>query len=161
MSTASVIMTNQQSYINDVHYLGRVKSASAEVKRKTKSVGGLGGVGSIEVPTGKFDPITASVAFEALAPADLRRLNENGGFVKLRLTGSVRVLDSSTGLRSDGTMTTRIHGYVTNPPVPSYTDDAQDYTANISVQFIEVTDLSGKIFMVDIAKGITYPELSA
>ncbi|MGR5240217.1 phage major tail tube protein [Photobacterium damselae] len=158
MSTASVIMTNQAAYINEAHYVGRVKSASSEIKRTTVKVGGLGGVGSIDVPNGKFEPITASVVFEQLAPADIRRLNENGGFVKLRLTGLVKVLDSHTGLRVNGSMTTRIHGFVTNPPTPNYTDESQDYTANISVAFIEVSDNGGQVFMVDFAKGICYPD---
>lgn len=158
MSTASVIMTNQAAYINDVHYVGRVKSASSEIKRTTIKVGGLGGVGGIEVPTGKFEPITASVVFEQLAPVDIRRLNENGGFVKLRLTGLVKVLDTHTGLRVNGSMTTRVHGFITNPPTPNYTDEPQDYTADISVSFIEVSDNDGRVFMIDIAKGICYPD---
>ncbi|EMD1175056.1 phage major tail tube protein [Vibrio harveyi] len=161
MSNASVIITNQAIYINESQYIGRAKGMSVEVTRKTKSVGGLGGVGGIDVPTGKFEPIKASIPFESLAPADLRRLNENGGYVKLRCTGMVRVLDTHTGLRKDGSMTVRIHGYLLNPPVPAFSDDAQDYTGNVSVQFLEVSDSSGQVFMIDFAKGLSYPELGA
>ncbi|WP_367971603.1 phage major tail tube protein [Vibrio scophthalmi] len=154
-------MTNQAAYINESQYIGRVKSMSAEIKRKTKLVGGLGGVGGVEVPTGKYEPITASVPFASLSAKDIRSLNENGGYVKLRFTGVVRVLDTHTGIRKEGSLTTRIHGYVTNPPSPSYDDEQQDYTANISVQFIEITDGGGQIFMVDFAKGISFPQVGA
>ncbi len=158
MSEASVILTNQSVYLNEKQYVGRIKSASAEITRKTITLGGLGGVGGVEVPTGKLEPIKASVPFENLAPNDIRALNKDGGFVKLRCTGVVRVLDTHTGLRQTGSMTTRIHGYVLNPPSPNYSDEPQDYTANISVQFIEVSDNSGQIFMVDFAKGLIYPD---
>ena len=155
---ASVILTNQSVYINDTQYIGKVKSVSTDAKRKTVTLGGLGGIGGIEVPTGKFEPIKTSVPFENLSPADIRRLNENGGFVKLRLSGLVRVLDTHSGLRKKGTMTTRIHGFVLNPPTPTYSDEPQDYTANISVLFLEVSDASGQIFMIDFAKGLVYPD---
>ncbi|ANS86928.1 hypothetical protein VSVS12_03219 [Vibrio scophthalmi] len=158
---ASVIMTNQSVYINESQYIGRVKSMSAEVTRKTKTLGGLGGVGGIDVPTGKFEPIKASVPFGSLAPKDIRTLNENGGYVKLRFTGVVRMLDTHSGIRKNGSMTTRLHGYVLNPPVPNYDDEQQDYTANISVQFLEVSDSSGQIFMIDFAKGLSFPQLGA
>ena len=158
MSESSVIMTNMSAYVNDVHYVGRIKSASTEITRKTITLGGLGGIGGIDVPTGKFEPIKATVPFEQLAPADIRRLNENGGFVKLRLTGLVKVLDTHTGLRKNGSMTTRIHGFVKNPPTPNYSDEQQDYSADISVMFIEISDSAGVVFMVDIAKGISYPD---
>lgn len=151
----SVIMTQQQVYINETQYIGRVKSAKSEIKRKTQRIGGLGGVGQIEVPTGKFEPITASVTFEALAGADIRRLNSQGGFVSLRMTGKLQVLDSLLGLRRNGSMTTRIRGYVLNPPTPGYSDDASDYTANISVQFISVDDDNGPILMIDFAQGLS------
>lgn len=156
--TASVIMTNQSAYINETQYVGRIKSASTEITRKTVTVGGLGGVGGVDVPTGKFDPIKGTVVFEQLGPSDLRRLNENGGFVKLRCSGLVKVLDTHTGLRKNGSMTTRIHGFLINPPAPNYSDEQQDYTANISVVFIEVSDNSGQVFMVDLAKGLCYPD---
>lgn len=158
MSEASVILTNQSVYINDTQYIGRIKSAKVEVTRKTITLGGLGGVGGVDVPTGKLEPIKATIPFEQLSPADIKRLNANGGFVKLRLSGVVRVLDTHTGLRANGSLTTRIHGYVLNPPVPGYSDEAEDYSANISVMFLEVTDSSGQIFMVDFAKGLIHPD---
>ena len=153
----SVIMTNLSAYLNEAHYVGRIKGMSVEVTRKTMTVGGLGGVGGVDVPTGKFEPIKASVPFGSLAPGDIRRLNANGGFVKLRCSGQIRVLDSHAGIRKTGSMTTRIHGYLLNPPVPNYSDEQQDYTANISVQFLEVSDGSGQVFMIDFAKGLSYP----
>ncbi|MBE8578715.1 phage major tail tube protein [Vibrio sp. OPT18] len=158
---ASVIMTNQAAYINESQYIGRVKGMSVEIKRKTKLLGGLGGVGGVEVPTGKFDPITASIPFGSLSAKDIRTLNENGGYVKLRFTGVVRMLDTHTGIRKNGSLTTRVHGYVLNPPSPTYDDEQQDYTASVSVQFIEISDSSGQIFMIDFAKGLSFPQVGA
>ncbi|MGR6858891.1 phage major tail tube protein [Aliivibrio salmonicida] len=158
MAETSVIMRNPMCFINETHYVGRVKSVGCEMTKKMTTVGGLGGVGSVEVPTGKYEATTATVEFASIANGDVVQLNKNDGFVKLRMTAQVRMLDASTGTRIIDQAVTRIHGFVKNPPVPGYNDDGSPYTAQIAVLFIEILNTSGRIFMVDFVNGVTYPD---
>ncbi|PKF50921.1 phage major tail tube protein [Enterovibrio nigricans] len=158
MAETSVIMRNPMVFINETHYVGRVKSVACEMTKKMMSVGGMGGVGNMEIPTGKYEPATASVEFSSIANGDVVQLNKNDGFVKLRMTAQIRMLDASSGTRIIDQAVTRIHGYVKNPPVPGYSDDGSPYTAQIAVSFIEILNTSGRIFMVDFVNGVMYPD---
>jgi hypothetical protein len=153
----SVVWRDQAVFLNNTMYIGRISQGSCEIRRKTVNVGGLGGVGSADVPTGKFEPIKASLTFNSLSVGDIRQMTANDGYVELRMTGTVRVLDTNTGTRTVGGAATRVKGWVLNPPTPIYSDDPQPYTIEISVLFIEVTDQQGTALLIDIPNGIVEP----
>ncbi|CDT72017.1 phage major tail tube protein [Vibrio coralliirubri] len=157
MAEKSVVWRDQMAFINETQYVGRVKSASSDLQRKMTTVGGLGGLGDVEVPTGKYEAPTATVEFQSVALGDVAQLTNNDGWIKLRLTGQVRMLDSETGTKTIDAGITRIHGFVKNPPVPGYNDEGSPYTANIAVHFIEISNTSGRVFMLDMQTGAKYP----
>lgn len=153
----SVVWRDQSVFLNNTMYIGRVSQASCDIRRKTTNVGGLGGVGNVEVPTGKVEPIKAQLNFNSLSVGDIRQLTRNDGYVDLRMTGTVRVLDTDTGTRTVGGAVTRLKGWVLNPPTPIYSDDPQPYNIEISVLFIEVADQQGTALLIDIPNGIIEP----
>lgn len=157
MAEKSVVWRDQMVFLNETQYVGRVKSAECDIQRKMVTVGGLGGIGDLEVPNGKYEAPTATVEFQSLALADVSQLTNNDGWIKLRMTGQVRVLDSDTGTRIVDAAITRIHGYVKNPPVPGFNDEGSPYTANIAVHFIEISNSTGRVFMLDMQSGAKYP----
>ncbi|MNQ32641.1 hypothetical protein D3C85_460520 [compost metagenome] len=157
----SVIWRDQMAFINNTMYIGRVSQASCEIRRKTTTLGGLGGIGSVDVPTGKFEPIKARINFTSLSVADIRQLTANDGYIELRMTGTVRVLDTNTGTRTVGGAVSRIKGWVLNPPTPTFAEEPQPYDAEISVLFVEVSDQQGVALLIDIPNGIVEPSGSS
>lgn len=153
----SIVWRDQAAYLNDTMYVGRINQGSCEITRKTVSLGGIGGVGNVDVPTGKLEPIKASVVFNSLSVGDVRTMSKNDGYIELRLTGTARVLDTSTGTRVVSNATTRIKGWALNLPNPAYGDDPQPYNVSISVLFIEVSDSQGTALLIDMANGIMEP----
>lgn len=158
MAERSVIWRDQMAFINETQYISRVRSAEMELNRKMITVGGLGGIGDMEMPNGKYEAATMSVAFQSVSLTDVAMFSKNEGWVKLRLTGQLRMADSNTGTRVVDNAITRVHGYVKNPPVPGYQEDGSPYTAQISVMFLEIMDQTGRVFMVDYINGIVYPD---
>jgi hypothetical protein len=162
MSTEkSVVWRDLAVFLNNTMYIGRVGQASCDIRRKTVTVGGLGGVGSVDVPTGKVEPIKSQLTFNSLSVADIRQLTSNDGYVELRMTGTVRILDTDTGTRTVGGAVTRLKGWVLNPPTPTYSDEPQPYQIEISVLFIEVSDQQGTALLIDIPNGIMEPSGSS
>lgn len=157
IAQASVIWRNQTVFINENMYAGRVLSAEVTMSRATIELGGLGNVGKIQVPNGKYEASTANINFQSIALSDVAQLVGNDGFISLRLTGEVRVLDSSTGTRLVDAAYTRIKGWCLNPPVPGLNDDGSPYTANISVTYLEIVGSSGTVFKVDFINNIIEP----
>lgn len=153
----SVVWRDLSAFLNNTMYIGRISQGSCEIRRKTVNVGGLGGVGNVDVPNGKFEPIKAQLNFSSLSVADIRQLTRNDGYVELRMTGTCRVLDTDTGTRTVGGAVTRIKGWVLNPPTPIYSDEPQPHNIEISVLFIEVADQQGTALLIDIPNGIVEP----
>lgn len=158
MAETSVIMRNPMVFINETHYVGRVKSVACEMTKKMMSVGGMGGVA-----IWRSQRANTSLRRHRLSSLRLPMVMwfssiKNDGFVKLRMTAQIRMLDASSGTRIIDQAVTRIHGYVKNPPVPGYSDDGSPYTAQIAVSFIEILNTSGRIFMVDFVNGVMYPD---
>lgn len=153
----SVVWRDLAAFLNNTMYIGRISQGSCDIRRKTVNVGGLGGVGNVDVPNGKFEPIKAQLNFSSLSVADIRQLTRNDGYVELRMTGTCRVLDTDTGTRTVGGAVTRIKGWVLNPPTPTYSDEPQPYNIEISVLFIEVADQQGTALLIDIPNGIVEP----
>ncbi len=152
-----VMWRDQSVFINESQYIGRVASAEATLTRQTTTVGGLGGVGQMQVPNGKFEASTATVNFQSVAPSDLLAMVGNDGWVELRMSGNVRILDASSGTRKLDSVQTRIKGWCLNPPVPGMNDQGAPYSANISVAVLEISNNAGTIFKVDFINGIVEP----
>jgi len=157
VSQTSVVWRNKTVFIKETQYAGRVSSAEVALTRATVSVGGLGGVGAMQVPNGKYEAATANLTFQSLALSDVSLLTGDDGWVELRLSGEVRMLDSSTGTRVVDAAYTRIKGWCLNPPVPGMNDDGSPYTANISMAFIEIIGSSGTVLKIDWINGIVEP----
>lgn len=153
----SAVWRNQMVFINEDQYIGRITEASAELTRQTIEVGGLGGVGKMNVPNGKYEASKASLTFQSLTLSDVAQMAGNDGWVELRLTGQVRMLDSSTGTRIVDAAYTRIKGWCLNPPVPGLNDDGAPYTADISLAFIEILGSTGTVLKIDWINGIVEP----
>lgn len=157
MAEKNIVWTNVAAFLNGTHYVGRISESTCECRRKTSTASSLGGLGDVAIPTGKYDAATGRLTFSNLAPADIRQLNINNGFITVRLTGRCRVTDSTLGTKTVDEAVTRISGWVLNPPVPGMSNDAP-YTAELSVLFIEVTSSQGRIFMLDFDNGIQWPD---
>ncbi|MFV0262039.1 MAG: phage major tail tube protein [Kluyvera sp.] len=157
MAEKNIIWRNQAVALNNTIYVGRISKGGMTIERKTTTLSSLGGVGDVAVPNGKFNASTATLEFNSLSTADARQLCQNDGYVKLRLTGQARVVDSASGTRVVNNAVTQIYGWVTNPPVNLFNND-EPYTANISVLFVSVSDQQGRVFEVDFENGTSYPE---
>ncbi len=157
VAQTSVVWRNQTVFLKETMYAGRITSAEVSLTRSTIEVGGLGGVGKMQVPTGKFEASQASVSFQSLALSDVSLLVGDDGWIELRLAGDVRTLDSSTGTRVIDAAYSRIKGWCLNPPVPGLNDDGSPYTANISMAYLEIIGSSGTVFKVDWINNIVEP----
>ncbi len=158
VAQTSVVWRNKMVFIKETMYAGRVSNAEVSLTRSTIEVGGVGAVGKMQVPTGKFEASQANVTFETLALSDVSLLVGDDGWMELRMTGEVRVLDSSTGTRIVDAAQTRIKGWCLNPPVPGLSDENANYTANISMAFLEIIGSSGTVLKVDWINNIVEPK---
>ena len=160
MSEKHVTKRNQQCWIEngeEKEYVGRVKGVTADPTLKFETFTSLASIGDLEIPTGDYETLITNVEFDNTSIADLELLTRNGGYVALRCACDVRIPDVFTGTRRNGSITTRVWGYVKNPPTSFHTKEKTPYTAQITTYRIEVSDGSGRIFEIDFVNNIRYP----
>ncbi|EJL3960650.1 phage major tail tube protein [Vibrio parahaemolyticus] len=157
MAENHVTKRNHMCFINETQYIGRVKAITAEPQLKVETFSALGGIGDMEIPNGDYEAMAANIEFDSTAPADLKQLTKNGGYVAIRALCDVRGLDVTTGTRRLDGVVTRIWGYVKNPPATHHTKEKVAYTAQMSVFRIEISNNSGRLFELDFVTGVRYP----
>lgn len=158
MSEKHVTKRNHMCFLNETQYIGRIKGVTGEPQMKFETYTSLGGIGDMEIPTGDYEALTINVEFDSIAPADLRQMTKNGGYVALRCSCDIRIPDVRDGTRRTAGVATRIWGTVKNPPMNFHSKEKAPYTAQIATSRVEVTDTNGRLFELDFVNGIRYPE---
>lgn len=155
---AAVIWRKNRAYINDADYLGLITEGACEITRATAELDGLGQPAPINAPTGRFEPITATLNFGSIGPAQIRQMRGADGFVNLRLIGQVYAPDVNVGMLQQDEMRTRIAGWIKKIPLPATnTSHTSEVEVEIDVLHIEVEDRNGTIILIDVANGIVEP----
>jgi len=156
---ATVVWRKNKVFHNDVDLFGNVEKGSLEIKRKFVETGGIGTPALAKVPTGKFEPLSATFTFNNISPTIMRHLLSNGGFCNFRMVGECHMTDASVGLVKSDRLTSIIRGYAENLPIPEIgSEDKMDAEVIIHALFIEIKDNSGTLLMVDIPNGLVEPK---
>lgn len=155
---AAVIWRHNRVYINDADYLGKIAEGTVELKRAFTELNGLGMPAPIKAPNGRFEEITASLKFDSIAPADIRRVIGEDGFINLRLMGKCFLPDVSAGKVAHDEMRSRLTGWIEEIPIPpTNTDHKSETEITVHVALIEVSDASGTLLLIDTVNGVVEP----
>lgn len=156
---SAVIWRQNRCYINEADYIGRVAEGSLELKRAMNEIGGLGQPAKMKVPNGHFELITAKIKFDNIAPADVRALSRNDGFIALRLIGQVHLPDAVSGKVAEDSLQTRLTGWAEEIPVPPMNQEHKtEIEITVNVAMVSITDKSGQLLLVDNVNGVVEPK---
>jgi len=156
---ASIIWKDNRAYLNDIDLFGNVVEGSCEIKRKMIEVDGVGLPAGANVPSGRYEPVTASLNFNNIDASMIRQFTVQDGFVNLKMIGHCNSINALSGFFQEDTLTTIVRGFSDGIPLPALkASEAAEVEVNINVLFIEIRNTSGVLFMMDIANGLVYPQ---
>jgi phage tail tube protein FII len=155
---ATIAWRNNRVYLNDVDYFGNAEEGRVEIKRKFAEIDGMGLPAPAKVPTGKFEPLTASLKMTNISPSNIQSMVSNDGYVSLRLVGECRILDAQDGMIADDSLTTIVRGYTESFPVPGRKiSDKADGEITINCLFVEVQNDAGTILKINVPDAVVEP----
>jgi len=156
----AIIWKSNRIYLNDtIDLFANVTEGSCEIKRKMTEVDGMGLPAGLNVPSGRFEPITATFNFNNIDPTMIRQFIVQDGFCRFRMIGNCMGVNTLSGVLVQDIMTTTIHGFSDGIPIPPMkASEASEVEVTVNVSFISINNRSGQLFMLDIMNGLMFPK---